>query len=262
MKWLFVRGLLCSVAFLWVACGSDEKNDPLDEVSGFCAEWGERACSEIAIRRCSSGSEEECQSAQMDFCLDLVPARLYNKEGAKDCLAAVQEAYDDAELDGEERATVESLGGDCQAVLSGDGELDDECTKDTECDVANDLVCVSRLDEESGTCQVPVEVGGGRGCSRADQVCEADFYCDEKRDCIEKQEVDDECTLAVPCKDNLNCAAPEDSGVGVCTEKLGAGDECEWDEECATGICRGINSMICAHVIVLDLDQPICEHFR
>ncbi len=264
MKIRGIFGVLCAGAVLFGACSSDDdKEDPLDRASGFCADWAERACSEAVQRRCSSGSQERCEGAQLDFCLDLVPDELYSKAGAKDCLDAVKDAYEDGELTGAERDTVVHLAGECAAVLSGDGDEDDDCTDDLDCDTSAGLRCVRRLDEPSGTCQEPVEVAGGRECDDPDEVCESGFYCDEERNCLAKKRLGRECSETIPCEDDLRCVVPADAGVGVCTAKTAVADECESDDECVSGICRqGASSLICAEVIVLDVGLDICEDFR
>jgi hypothetical protein len=257
-RWFALLGL----AFL-AACGSDEKSDPLATASGFCAEWAKRSCTERVVSRCGSGSAEECELAQTDACLKLVDADLYSKAGARDCLKAVEDAVKDLELNAKERSLFLELGGDCAAVLSGDGEQGDKCTEPSDCDQEQGLTCVLRLGASAGTCEEPVEVSGGRSCEDPEEVCEADFYCNEDRNCIEKQSETETCSVTVPCADGLNCLIVEDAGTSQCVAKLENGDECEADGDCESGICRqGSSRKVCAATVLIDIADPICDDFN
>lgn len=254
---------LCVAAGLVSSCGGEDDDDPLASVSGFCNEWAKRACSDAVQLNCSSGSPEECQNAQSNFCLDLIPDDLYTKTGAKECLAAVEMAYRDGDLDGQELALVTELAGDCTSILSGDGEEGETCMEDVDCDVSTGLVCVRRLDEPSGECHVPVPVAGGEDCDDPELVCPSNAYCTEDRSCRAKQDEGEVCSSTEPCKSGLNCVETPDAGVGVCVEKLGASEECRVASDCESGICReATDGRICARLIRLDINQPICDDFR
>lgn len=253
---------LCA-AGLFSGCGGDDDDDPLDSVNGFCVEWAKRACSEPVQLNCSSGSPEKCRNAQSNYCLELVPADHYTRAGADKCLAAVQAAYRDGDLDGDELAVVTELAGDCRGILTGDGEEGDTCMGDIDCDIAAGLSCIKRLDEPSGECHVPVPVEGGDDCDDPELVCPSNAYCTEDRFCRSRQDKGEVCSRTEPCKRGLNCQEPEDGGVGVCVDKLGAGDACRLASDCESGICRqGTSGRICARLIRLDIDQPICDEFR
>ncbi len=262
-SWLVVGSVALAAVGFFGACSSEKESDPLATSDGFCKEWSKKACSEPVQTQCASSSEQECRNSQENFCLGLVDEDAYDKSGAKDCLAAVEDAYEDGDLTGEERDTVLFLAGDCSGVLTGDGETGDSCFDELDCNTANDFHCVRRLDEPSGECHVPVEISGGGRCNDDDEVCVAGFYCDEDRNCLALKEEGDECSDTVPCESDLNCVVAEDAGVGVCTPKIRTGRECETDWDCETGICRqGTSSKICAPIIPLDIDVEICDDFR
>ncbi len=262
-SWLFVGSVLLATIGVVAACGEEEKSDPLRNAGGFCTEWAKRACSEEVQKKCALRSEQECRNSQANYCSDLVDGDQYNRDGAKKCLAAVEDAYEDGDLTGEERDTVIYLGGDCSGVLTGEGTAGDSCFDNLDCDVANGFQCVRRLDEPSGECHDPVEVSGGERCNDENEVCVNGFYCDEDRDCLRLKDEGDECSETVPCQSGLNCVVAADAGVGVCTPKIRQGEECDVDTDCETGICRqATKSKICAPIIQLDIAVPICENFR
>src|SRR5690606_13338769 len=150
-----------------------------------------------------------------------------SKAGARKCLDAVEEAVKDFELNAEERALFSELGGECSAVLSGDGEQGDKCTTNADCDQEHALSCVIRLGASAGTCEEPVEVSGGRNCDDPEEVCASEFYCNADRNCIEKRGEGASCSTTIPCADGFKCAMEGDAGASECVARARVGDDCE-----------------------------------
>jgi|SoiMethySBSTD1v2_1073268.scaffolds.fasta_scaffold04190_15 hypothetical protein len=254
LSWLLVGSAAVS------GCGSDKKHgaqqvDPLAEVTGFCAEWGKRACNANVLEACAS-KLEDCQEKQALFCLSILPPN-YARKNADACLAAVSTAYADAKLDAKEYATVIDLAAPCDKLIEGPGEAGAACRETFECNTLEDLICVA-LPGEPGTCQVPVTQGGGRSCVEAFQVCESDFYCNGSN-CVERRAAGQPCSAQDPCMEDSTCAGPE--GSAVCTPKKPDREPCTSNDECASKICGlSVTGGRCAPQILLDVADPLCSN--
>jgi hypothetical protein len=219
---------------LGLAC-SDEPPDPLDSADGFCAEWGKNACSKNVVTACQT-TEDKCEVRQKDYCLDRVSAAKYTRTGAEECLEFIRDAYRDRALMLDELEAFESLGEPCDMLLAGTGDVGDECRETNECDTTVDLKCVIKFGETRGECQEPKEVKGGGRCSEDDSVCVEGFFCDGSH-CLEESPLNETCDAETPCAEGLRCIVETEGEPGKCEPKLEAGDECETDAECASGIC-------------------------
>jgi len=213
---------------LATSCGEDDK--PPRSREQFCRSWAEAACSTDVVDVCQAADREACIDSQDEFCHDLVPEDFADSNG-DECIEAVKAAYRDADLDEDELLIVLRLGEPCNELVVGPSEEGDSCTENTDCDASAGLECVRKADSDKGTCQVPMEVGGGRDCEAAQKTCELGFYCDGEN-CLEAKEADEECTIQEECAEATFC-----SSAGVCTDAAAVGDACGEDYECARGIC-------------------------
>jgi hypothetical protein len=209
---------------------------------------------------------DACQAKQSAFCSTLVSDGEYSSATAKDCLEAVETAYEDGKLTREERDTVRVLGGACNKIRSGPGGVGASCAGDADCNRDIDLDCIMKAGSVSGTCQAPVVVMGGFDCSAADAQCVEGFFCDG-RNCIRGEAAGDSCGPDTPCADDLQCVPladgePADGGVpdATCVPRRGVGGECATDADCASRICspRAGAAGVCSAAIVLGPTDPVC----
>lgn len=254
--------------------GSESKGDgtnPLATVAGFCQAWAEAACSEEVVTYCGADDADACQLTQSDFCETLVPRESYNPKHAKDCIRAVELAYEDNDLTAEELVVVRQLGGPCTRLIQGSAEEGDDCSEDSDCDATAGFLCVTRPGKD-GTCQKPVEVSAGRSCSDPAAVCEDGFYCDG-RNCIERLPEDEPCVDSSECESDLRCEA-QSSGEGgaggktpvggTCVPRAPSLDACENNDDCKSGFCWMEDSSVgeCYPALQLSPKEPICDDLR
>lgn len=252
--------------FVAFSC-SDEPPDPLDSADGFCEEWGKNACADNVVKACQS-TDSKCEIAQKDFCLDRVSESKYTRTDAEKCLKFIRDIYRDEALELDELDAFTNLGAPCDLLLAGNGDVGDECKKTQDCDTTEGLTCVIKFGETRGECQEPRIVGGGSKCSAPDAVCGVDFYCNGSY-CLEKAGVDDECSALVPCNDGSRCVYEGDAETGVCEPKLEIADECETNDQCASGICDRNQDEIedgkpgyCVEFLELGRRVDLCSEFR
>jgi hypothetical protein len=256
-------GLLLASALLGSGCGSDRKRgaapaDPLATVTGFCEEWGKRACSAPVVEVCLATDAAACANQQAQYCVLRMPPN-YASDNAQTCLDAVGAAYSDARLTAKEYDTVINRGPPCDKLIEGPGQSGSPCSETSDCNTLDNLVCVSKPGAE-GTCQVPVVQGGGRTCVEAFHLCEPGFYCNGSN-CIEGPGEGQPCSPQVPCGEDFTCTAPE--GSAICVAKKPNTAACSSDEECVSKICsRSASSGVCAPEIRLAAADPLCENLR
>jgi hypothetical protein len=254
--------LLLGSAALAGGCGSDHKNprriaDPLENVTGFCEEWGKRACNQLVADACLAKSLEECAAAQAVHCVNTMKPN-YDKKNAVACLDEVQKAYADAKLTAAEHEVVVNLRAPCDKLFEGPGTAGFPCTANHECNTLENFECVIHADGQ-GTCEVPEVQAGGFPCAAPYQVCGEAFYCNGQN-CLVRPAVGQPCSMTVPCTDDATCVGIE--GAGVCTAKLADREACTDPDECVSGICAfsGTNGR-CAPHILLDAADPLCDNF-
>jgi hypothetical protein len=236
--------------------------DPLETRSGFCERWGKSACSAEVVDRCLAADATVCAESQTVFCETILPGSGYSKQFAQVCLNAVKAAYADAELTREEHDTVIDLGPPCDKLIEGPGQVGDACSgKDSDCNTLEDLKCVARPGE-TGTCQVPTIVGGGRSCRQLHETCEEGFFCNGEN-CIERLGEGSLCSASAPCAEDLKCEGPD--GAQTCVPKAELGGPCGNENDCVTGLCAkapGAVSGVCDNKIILTSADPLCENLR
>jgi hypothetical protein len=271
------RFLAFSVLLLPACSGSEElapaAPDPLETVGGFCQMWAEAACNDDVVDACAAADTPACMDAQSDFCASLISESVYAKDLAEDCLDAVRDAYEDADLAAEELAVVRALGAPCDQLFRGPAQRGDACSDSRDCDTVAGFRCIVKVAGEDGSCEEPVVVTGGRSCERADQVCEEDFYCDGSH-CVEKRTEGTACGADVECADTLRCTTDsgaggaggaEGSGESRCTPRAGTTEACSADDDCQSRVCaraREASSGVCVRAVRLSVSEPVCEDLR
>jgi len=269
---------LVIVLAVTAACASSREDGPevgqhpYYSVDEFCEAWARAACNEEVLDACVAESTSACLRSQIDFCVDVLqPPGRHDRDAAEECLAAVEDAYEDASLTQEEYETVYRLGPPCDhlrgetpTALPEEGE---ECQRDLDPCASEELVCAPSPDDASVyTCQPIVVRAGGQTCGASTQVCDENNYCEpadgvEIRRCIERPGVGDACSEEMPCHTDLYCN-PDTS---ICQNTGGRGDACLTDAECASGICLGGGAGeegICVDQVDLGPTDPLCANLR
>jgi hypothetical protein len=232
-----------------LSCGDDKKDRTREE---FCRDWATAACSEEVVSLCQA-EEEECRQTQEDFCRDLVPEDFSDAMGDA-CINAVERAYEDGDLEGEELAVVLKLGAPCDKLIVGEKTSGQSCDSNSDCDAAGGFECVRKSDSENGKCEVPEVVKPGLDCSAAQATCEEGFYCDGDN-CIGAKDPGETCTIQEECGVEAFC-----NDDGECEELRDTGAECTQDYQCSDGVCleyEGETS--CTDRIRLARAEPLCD---
>jgi hypothetical protein len=247
------RYLACLVLLTSCLPKESDKHRTREE---FCQDWAVAACSKETVSRCQAANAEACHQSQEDFCRTLVSEHFSDVRGQV-CIEAVRKAYADADLSGDELATVLSLGAPCDEVIVGPKDQGESCTKRTDCDASSGFDCVKKSGSTTGTCQEPVEVGAGRDCSAAQKVCAAGFYCDGEH-CIEGKRDTEGCTIREECSASSFC-----NDAGKCEAQLKVRSACTADEQCSAGVCYLFDGeRTCTDRIVLARSEPLCDNLR
>jgi hypothetical protein len=222
----------------------------------FCEDWAVAACSKETVSVCQAENAEACHQSQEDFCRSLVPERFSDVRG-QECIDAVRKAYADADLRDDELAIVLSLGAPCDELIVGPKDQGESCTTRSDCDASSGFDCIRKANSDTGTCQLPVEVAGGRSCSAAQKICAAGFYCDGNN-CIEAKDNGESCSIQEECSADSFC-----NDDGKCATRLKIGTACSADLQCKAGICYEFEGdKICTDRIVLSRTEPVCENLR
>ena len=257
---------LCFLALtLPIGCGAgdDTPPDPLRNADGFCKSWAQSACQQKVVDNCNAPTMDDCVESQEDFCLGIVPEN-YSAKHAKECLSAVKAAYKDASLSAADIAIVIKLGAPCDQLSTGTSDEGESCTANDECDTAAGLTCVIKADATSGSCETPTLVGGGKSCSKAEQVCEEDFYCNGKN-CVAYTETGEPCLGDFECQPSDRCVVLADATEGICTARLDRSEMCMADSDCQSLYCAKAPDEAegrCAETVVLSVNEPLCDTLR
>jgi hypothetical protein len=239
----------------------------------FCESFGKAACNDTVVKNCSGGGTDvdKCVASQAAFCLSkLAMPAFYSSQNAKACLDAVAAAYKDAQLTADEVQIVRELAAPCDQLIKGPGGLGASCSRSEECNTLDDLSCVIRPGDTTGTCQVPEIVGGGISCSAPERVCEDGYYCNGSH-CIERpNQSGAACAADIPCGADFSCIDQSpDAGANqpcveggsecVCEPKLSTGSACTLSSECQSGVCAG---KICQELVMLTAESAFCADLR
>jgi hypothetical protein len=250
--------VFCSFGCTGAQPGPGTEESKFKTESAFCAEWAKAACNEDVVTACN-GTRSGCLGSQEEVCRVVVPSG-YQSKFAEDCLEAVSDAYDDARLSAEELDVVLNLGGACKTLINGGQDEGGNCVRSTDCDGVNGFECVVKPGQSLGTCQIPVEVDGGRRCSTAESVCQSDFYCDGTI-CAERLLEAESCSGDV-CSAGLRCAVATGDVETTCIALSGNGDSCTVNEECESHVCIGATNKVCASNVVLTVESSLCDALR
>jgi hypothetical protein len=262
--WLLVLSVAaCSSS----KAGPGSGNDPLATQSGFCESWAEAACNDDVVAACGS-TTEKCVATQQDFCLDLLPLSGYSSKYVKECLDAVKDAYSDTKLTSDELKVVLHLEAPCDRLIKGSSAEGETCTEHVDCDTLSDMTCVIKAGDDTGTCQVPVPVEGGRACDDPQNVCSEGFYCDGLH-CVESLDEGSVCANDDECAAELRCltSGGTDGGAsnGTCELRTDVGGQCSADEDCQSAICAvagGTTTGICVAMLQLAPNEGLCQYLR
>jgi hypothetical protein len=249
--------------FAWLGCSGSQPGPGGDESTlktetAFCTAWADAACNEEVVVACDSGSRAICVDNQRQACQALVPPG-YKSKHAEECVEAVRDAYEDADLTAEELDVVLRLGGVCAMLIDGGLDEGADCVRSTDCDGVNGYECVVKAGQTLGTCQVPAAVDGGRRCSSPESVCVADFYCDQTN-CVERVPEGDPCDGDV-CAAGLRCAVATGETETSCVPQLANRQPCASDDECVSGLCIDTDPTHkqCGSFARLALGSPLCD---
>jgi hypothetical protein len=220
------------------------------------------------VEICSGGGNDvdACVNSQKSFCASLVPSG-YDAKYGQQCIDAVKAAYADADLSADELRTVLQLKEPCDRLIKGPGEEGGGCDEDTDCNTLEELRCVVKIGQAEGTCQEPVEVGGGDPCDAAAQVCGGDYYCDGEN-CIRHKALGAACSYDAECADENRCnAAPDENGdlVGECVARLEDSSVCTDHNECQSNLCAKSPTATqgrCVSLVRLSPDSALCENLQ
>jgi hypothetical protein len=248
---LGLAALLCGGSLVF-GCSSDAEPEAQAEMTRgeFCEKWAAAACTPEVVSVCQASSESACKASQIDACLENLPNEFVDR-GVDECIAAIEKAYEDADLSETELDIVVRYGAPCGEIFIAN-DKGDACSNDSDCD--STLVCVFK-DKEDGTCQTPVTVEPGLSCSNSDETCTEGFYCDGEN-CIAALDEDDACTNDVQCGADLYCDE-------MCIQKTDVGEDCDNDSQCASGICYASEAdSTCVDRLRLSPAEPICETLK
>jgi hypothetical protein len=264
---LFMKRLLLPLVLAvgWFGCSGDQpgpgaEEDKFKSEGAFCAEWAKVACNDEVVSACN-GTKSGCIESQQSACGVVVPLG-YESTYAEDCLNAVEDAYEDAELDAEELDVVLRLGGDCATLVDGGEDEGDGCAESFDCNGVNGYVCVIKPGETAGTCQAPNEVPTGDLCRADDAVCGPDDYCDPGTTRCITRLASEPCPFDDACPADYRCDIAAGATEGTCEPRLSNGDDCIANEECASGICLGATNKVCASNVVLTVESSLCDTLR
>lgn len=248
-----LAGATLALGLLVGGCGSDAESEADVEVtrSDFCVRWAAAACSSEVVSVCQASSEDDCQIAQNAACLAALPDTFMDR-GVDDCIDAVGEAYEDADLSAAELSTVLRFRGPCSDVILAN-ESGESCEIDSNCEPALDCVLKG---EAEGTCEEDVvTVGAGYSCVEREEKCEPGFYCDGSN-CLAARAEGATCSNDSHCDIDTYCDE-------VCVAKLDVNEACDADAECISGICYETDGeRTCLDRLRLSPSEPMCADLK
>lgn len=247
------------VALASGACSSTKKRKsttPQQTETTFCTDWATAACNSKVVTACAAADVDGCVAKQSAFCIANLPPH-YDSTNAAACIAAVKTAYSDAQLTSEELKVVRDLGAPCDELNKGPSGEGETCSNNDDCNTLEHLRCIVKPDAAFGTCQVPVEVGGGFACTQPNETCAAGFYCDGSN-CLARKGAGATCNELAPCLEDFSCLG--DPGAAICQEKGDNTDACIEDGACKSDICakNAAGGGKCVDQVVLAPTELIC----
>ncbi|MBX3125643.1 MAG: hypothetical protein KF718_02965 [Polyangiaceae bacterium] len=245
-----------------VACSSKKDGElavnPYATEHSFCTQWAKAACNPAVVGKCSGGGADTdaCVQSQTNYCLANLPDN-YAPDDAKACVEYVKSAYQDAKLTAAELAVVRDFGAPCNTLSRGPIGAGSACVKRSDCDTVDGFDCIVRPGEPSGTCQLPVTVGGGDPCGEPQLICPSTHYCDGNN-CLTRIKEGSACSETQPCAESLRCS--EVNGSSICVAKSAGATNCASNDECSSGVCAfGIGASVGKCVAELDLGVTVSQ---
>lgn len=259
-------GLLLALGI--VACSSAKRGSSSSSAYStedkYCTAWAKAACNTEVVGACGAKDADACVAQASDYCKGLVPPG-YASKYAKQCIDAVKSAFSDAKLTSDELKVVRDLAEPCHRLNEGPKGVGETCDAPDQCNALEGeigLTCIIKAGQTQGTCQEPVEVGGGLTCSEPDQVCADGFYCDGNN-CLGLKLEGKPCGADAPCAEGLYCLGPV--GSATCQPKAGATELCKENSDCQSNICTKSTDPVygkCFDAVVLSPAEPFCDNFR
>ncbi len=219
------RSALLGVVAL-AGCGSQP--GPLTPAE-YCNQYAQDVCAAVTTAclvpeaSCLTGQLVACNAdAQNKAGLDFIPSN------AQTCLDKVKATYGKLNQGlAIPAADFQAMNEVCSEVYRG--------TKVANASCAGDAECISGLICDKGHCGTAAVVAPGAGCANIGETCPQGFYCSGASGiwvCASKVATGVACDDALPCLENLRCVA------GVCTARLGIGEDCTLDQDCSSGFCE------------------------
>jgi hypothetical protein len=248
--------LLSVLALGLFAVGCASADEPAQTPEGFCREWATKACSAEVVSACQAESASACRITQQAACQGALPDG-FVADNADACLTAVGRAYQDADLDAEELATVLRFGPPCDRLVRGPRAGGDSCASSGECNAAGGFACVAKGSATRGTCQQARMVQPGFACDALQETCTAGFYCNGDN-CVAGKDIGDSCSTQLECGNEGYCA-PD----GTCAARFPVRADCSFDYECKSDICFAFDAeRVCVDAIRLSPSEPLCDNLR
>lgn len=252
---------------LGCATGDNDVDEPAAKfasIDDYCRGRAEAECNDLVVQKCRAKDRAACVASRTKVCKTGVPQGVtYVAKLGEVCIKTVGDAYADAQLHGTELLSMTKTCG--TRMFAGPGDARTACTVNLDCDGSKGLECFKAWNEEQGKCLAPVLVGPGASCAGEADRCPEDFYCDGKTKICEPRPVADEpCQPGyMPCVESAECIGGGPFG-GVCRSKLGLGEPCRYDSECAENACErpsGSPNGTCAAVLTLSSLSDTCTGF-
>ena len=241
---------------LCFAAGCSSSAEPAQTREGFCRDWAAKACSAEVVSACQAESAEACRLTQQAACQKVIPDG-FVADNAEACLTAVGNAYQDADLNATELATVLRLGSPCDRLVRGPRGSGDSCKATSECDAVAGFSCVVKGSDSEGTCQQSRVVQPGFACDALPETCSDGFYCNGEN-CVAGKDTGSPCSTQQECGSAGYCATD-----GTCAERFAVRTECTADYECQSGLCFTFDAQrICVDAIRLSPTEPLCDELR
>lgn len=225
-------GLVALVAgVVLIACGNDDGSTAkYPSAESFCSAKAEEEC-KVAAAPCTV-NDATCKGKRVSACTSEtgaanVQGRSYDPAKAETCIAKTIDVYKDRVVDPVKAEAYEEA---CARVFVGKKKKNERCVNAFECE--GSLVC----DLGKGSvCAEKVDKKENEPCANPGETCEKGFFChlrDSVRVCTAKQKEGEDCGGAdLPCEEDLRCS-------NQCVAKVSAGDPCDTNEQCVTGLCN------------------------
>jgi hypothetical protein len=249
-------------------CGGDSGPDVSTE-QAFCLVAAQVDCSQTTVVACYAangntiGTDTNSCIAARNTPERCNPNNLaYHAAFAGPCLNAHAAVYSSASLDPN---ALQAMNQACLAVFNAGGTTGVPCADNTGCDVGDGFSCIIHQGNTMGTCQMPVPVTAGNGCSAPNAQCvdasgnPGAYYCEASAHCVSDPVTNGACGVGVPCSMGLRC----DATLNTCQPQYSDQHSCTADSDCAGGFCLATNGggAVCGGQFTLAFGSPTCAGF-